>query len=65
MIRHIIQCLCVECLVYAVIALFVIAASLALHDCITTLFHLLPISDHYKSVCDLWFSYAIANHDDQ
>jgi len=40
--------------VYAVIALFVIAASLALQECATTLFHLLPISDRYKSVSHLW-----------
>jgi len=46
-------CVCVNCAVYVVIALFVIAATLALHDCITTLFHLLPISDRYKSVGDL------------
>jgi len=41
---------CVNCVVYAVIAMFVIAASLALHDCATTLFHLLPVSDRYKLV---------------
>jgi len=40
----------VKCLVYAVIALFIVAASLSLHECITALFHLLPISDRYKSV---------------
>jgi len=43
--------MCVNCVVYAVIALFVFAASMALNECLTTLFHHLPISDHYKSVC--------------
>jgi len=36
--------------VYVVIALFVIAASLALHECVTTLFHILPVPDRYKLV---------------
>lgn len=39
---------CVNCSVYIIIALFVLAASLALHECVTALFHLLPISDRYK-----------------
>jgi len=44
------MCICAYCLVYAVIALFVVASSLALHECLKTLFHLLPVSDRYKLV---------------
>ena len=35
--------------------MFTFAASVALYDCVTTLFHLLPLSDRYKSVTELWF----------
>ena len=42
--------LCVNVVVYAIIALFVTASSLALQDCVSTLFHLLPVSDKYKLV---------------